>query len=222
MNSFIQLIKKGLNHTNFAFYKSLRMSLFNRKPLLCDLFDDLTDNYCEAEKLLGNTIWLGCIYMFTYDQKIKSEYKDKVTFIDPAPMVLITQQDKDFIRGINLNLCTPELRILILNIITNLDEPFYNGGFVDMCNNKKVPLSQKTMKFISKDGEKQIINALKKHFDKVDYGTIFRTYRKARIGSIRFIEYYIWPYLPQLEFTGIPANVMKEYWKLSKIDTIKI
>lgn len=216
MNSFIlKIFKKRRRHENVNFYKSLTKSLNTNDPPLMELFDDLDDNYCEGGKLLGNQIHIGSIYMFEYNQKIPSEYGQAIKFIDKSPMVLVTQADNHIIHGINLNLCNKAMKTLILNMVSNTDEKFFEGGYVEMCNNNQPPISKSEQAFFKKQGEVQIMNEIKKKYPLVDAWSVVRTYDKSKIRKIKYIDWYIMPYIPDIQYEGISASILKSFWKQS-------
>jgi len=129
-DKFLTDIKK-MNKTNDKYedkaYESIVENLFllNKRGKWKAMGLDEYDS--ESNSKL--TLIPGHIYMFKYITDTATKYNDghiKFEYYDTLPLVLCTGNNKNIISGINLNLCSYELRTLILNDVYNLDPDFFN------------------------------------------------------------------------------------------------
>ena len=107
------------------------------------------DEY-DSESNSKLTLIPGHIYMFKYITDTATKYNDghiKFEYYDTLPLVLCTGNNKNIISGINLNLCSYELRTLILNDVYNLDPDFFNTKASEQAHQGQLPISQNISKF---------------------------------------------------------------------------
>lgn len=207
-----------------------------------DAFDSVNENFTDSTKLLGNQIWPGSIYIFEYSSKFPANYekvenaknntsktkqlgkKKNILFSDTSPLLLVLKQDENTISGFNLNICNRGLKILLLNILYNMDTDFFSGGASKLCNAGQLPLSRNILTFFQRgDVEQQIVHTLKRNFPNVDFSAVIRTYSKANIKHIKYIEPFLWEELPYFDYHGsINPSILSELQIKSGISTIKV
>lgn len=97
-----------------------------------------------AEPYMPKQPIVGQIYSFIYKADKPSVYNlngYNFEFYDKMPLVLVTSTDRGMVKGINLNFCNFALRTLILNLLYDVDEPFFNGGASDMAHRGQPTIS---------------------------------------------------------------------------------
>ena len=219
-NIFLNKVKdiQNTENINNVAYEEIITNLLIKNKKSNNKSTDL-DSY-NSEELMPSVLLPGNIYIMSYNAKTESEYllpNGKILhFSDKEPIVLITSVNGNKIRGINLNLCTLQLRTQIINFIYEIDTNFFEQEIYKLISEKKMPISQKILKFFTgNNGEKYISNFLKQFFNKYAINSIFRTYNIENIKNIRLIEPYQWKYLSYLNYYG---NIKKEM--LDMIHTI--
>lgn len=189
--------------------------------------NDPIEEYNTEELIPENQIIPGNIYTFIYSSEKPFEYKvdDKsILFEDKLPVVLILKNNGGTISGINLNMCPPDVKVMILNVVTNIDPKFFETGIQEKIAKKQAPISTKIVQaFTKKDFQHDFIKFLQMIYPDADYNVIFRTYSVGKIRNINRLEYYMWDSLPYLKYDGsIKQDVLGAIWKLSKLGNIKI
>lgn len=181
----------------------------------------------DSESAFDGKIFISNIYMFTYVAKSPTFYQYEnytIQYTDNLPLVLITGWTPTTIRGINLNLCNKDLKVLILDLFYSMDLNFFENDAERLATGKDFALSKTIYSFlIEKDSENQIKDYLCRAYDGVDYNLIFRNYAVSNIKNIRMIEPWQWKYLPALTYSGsIREDKLKAIHKLSGIDKVKV
>lgn len=189
--------------------------------------DDLNDEYNSEQYLQQNAIIPGNIHAFIYKADKESEYEyqgNVIKFSDSLPVVLIIENNGQTIKGINMNLCTRELRILILNAIQNMDEDFFDHTARELTESGKFPLSTKILGFFQKpDASKIFMDYLKSFSPKIDYSVIFREYSVSKIRNIRYIEPWQWSKIPFINYKqSIKQDTLDFIHKATGISTLKL
>ena len=184
------------------------------------------DEY-DSESNSKLTLIPGHIYMFKYITDTATKYNDghiKFEYYDTLPLVLCTGNNKNIISGINLNLCSYELRTLILNDVYNLDPDFFNTKASEQAHQGQLPISQNINKFfINDDGQTKLLNYIKKKYNLQNTGFIFRTYNIKKIKDIRFIEPWQWQYIPFLKYKqSVKESILNMIQNITGISKIKI
>ncbi len=184
------------------------------------------DEY-DSESNSKLTLIPGHIYMFKYITDTATKYNDghiKFEYYDTLPLVLCTGNNKNIISGINLNLCSYELRTLILNDVYNLDPDFFNTKASEQAHQGQLPISQNISKFfINDDGQTKLLNYIKKKYNLQNTGFIFRTYNIKKIKDIRFIEPWQWQYIPFLKYKqSVKESILNMIQNITGISKIKI
>ncbi len=227
-DKFLTDIKK-MNKTNDKYedkaYESIVENLFllNKRGKWKAMGLDEYDS--ESNSKL--TLIPGHIYMFKYITDTATKYNDghiKFEYYDTLPLVLCTGNNKNIISGINLNLCSYELRTLILNDVYNLDPDFFNTKASEQAHQGQLPISQNISKFfINDDGQTKLLNYIKKKYNLQNTGFIFRTYNIKKIKDIRFIEPWQWQYIPFLKYKqSIKESILNMIQNITEISKIKI
>lgn len=182
----------------------------------------------DSEEWMGKNIIPGYIYSFKYNAKTPTTYyinqHTKFQFTDTLPIVFITSENGDSYSGINLNLCTKDLRIIILNLIQNIDPEYFESEAQALVSNGKAPISSKLESFCGnpEKAQQQFLQYLKLVAN-IDYSLIFRTYKKAYVKEIQFIEPWMWVQIPYLTYTNdIKANILNDIHKANGFDKIKL
>ena len=190
--------------------------------------DDLEDAYVDTESMITKlpTLVMGGVYIFGYDAKTPQTYTyggRSIQFTDTMPMVLVTQVGQKSFRGVNLNLCPPALRIVILSFICDLDEDFYQGGYVRMFHEGEPALSKKVLMFFAQGGEKVLCDYLGGLKQGVDFRGVFRSYSFGLMDfkNIRYIEPWAWHAIPSVDYREtIRKDVLEMIWKLNGMSSI--
>lgn len=189
---------------------------------------DIFENEYNSEDLLKpNEIYPGQIYSFIYNAQYPSVYiapdGSYINFVDKLPIVLITEIRGDLIMGINLNLCTPELRVIILNLISNIDPKFFEEEAEELVNKGNAPISNKILSFFGKQNATQLLADYLIKVYKADYSCVFRTYSTKKIRNINRLEIWQWQKVPFINYEGsIKGDILSMIWKISGIDRIKL
>lgn len=227
-DKFLTDIKK-MNKTNDKYedkaYESIVENLFllNKRGKWKAMGLDEYDS--ESNSKL--TLIPGHIYMFKYITDTTTKYNDghiKFEYYDTLPLVLCTGNNKNIISGINLNLCSYELRTLILNDVYNLDPDFFNTKASEQAHHGQLPISQNISKFfMNDDGQTKLLNYIKKKYNLQNTGFIFRTYNIKKIKDIRFIEPWQWQYIPFLKYKqSVKESILNMIQNITGISKIKI
>lgn len=227
-DKFLTDIKK-MNKTNDKYedkaYESIVENLFllNKRGKWKAMGLDEYDS--ESNSKL--TLIPGHIYMFKYITDTTTKYNDghiKFEYYDTLPLVLCTGNNKNIISGINLNLCSYELRTLILNDVYNLDPDFFNTKASEQAHHGQLPISQNISKFfMNDDGQTKLLNYIKKKYNLQNTGFIFRTYSIKKIKDIRFIEPWQWQYIPFLKYKqSVKESILNMIQNITGISKIKI
>lgn len=227
-DKFLTDIKK-MNKTNDKYedkaYESIVENLFllNKRGKWKAMGLDEYDS--ESNSKL--TLIPGHIYMFKYITDTTTKYNDghiKFEYYDTLPLVLCTGNNKNIISGINLNLCSYELRTLILNDVYNLDPDFFNTKASEQAHHGQLPISQNISKFfLNDDGQTKLLNYIKKKYNLQNTGFIFRTYSIKKIKDIRFIEPWQWQYIPFLKYKqSVKESILNMIQNITGISKIKI
>lgn len=227
MNNFLTYIKNNPENIksedalreliNKLMVKNLRQ---NEKLINIDDYD--------SESLFNGKLYRGNIYIFSYDAKQPTKYSfgnDSVYFTDTLPIVLMLSESKTTIYGINFNFCNKALKTLILNLIRNIDEDFFDNGLDQkLAANKNLVISDKLYKFLIQPNAVSIIkDFLNKFYPNVDYNVIFRNYDISRIKDIRLIEPWQWKYIPFLNYEGtLKKDTLSAIQKISGISAVRL
>lgn len=188
-------------------------------------------NDYDMESNTKGKIIPGCIYCFIYKAVNPTTYiidNQKLQYFDKLPVLYVIKENANTITGINLNFCNRDLRIVILNMIYNMDEDFFfnNSDIKNEVDNGKIITSNTINKFLLNDNTciQQIMYKLNKTYNIPNNPNIFiRTYSKNLIRNIRMIEYWQWKYIPFLNYNASEnkQDVLNTIYKLMHTD-IKI
>lgn len=227
MDNFLTYIKSNKDNIKSAdAEKEIINKLMVKNLRQSEKLSDI-DEY-DSETLFNGKLYRGNIYIFTYDAKYPTKYiygKDEVYFTDTLPVFLMLDETSTTIYGINLNFCNKALKTLILNMIRNLDEDFFENGYDQkLANNKNLVISERLYKFLSDKKTVDIIKeALNRMYKNVDYNVIFRHYAISGIKNIRLIEPWQWKYIPFLNYEGsLKKDTLSAIQKISGINKIRI
>lgn len=233
MNNFITNIKQILGKSKLSDIEldannSLIINPFLKGETVENKYvDDFNGEYNSEQYLPQNKIIPGNIHTFIYKADKESEYEYQgniIKFSDSLPVVLITANNGKTIQGINMNLCTKELRILVLNAIQNMDEDFFESRAQKLAESGKFPLSENILAFFQKPNASKIfLDYLKSFSPKIDYSVIFREYSVSKIRNIRFVEPWQWNKLPFISYKqSIKQDVLDFIHKSTGISTLKL
>lgn len=123
-----------------------------------------------------------------------------------------------------MNLCTRDLRILILNAVQNMDEDFFDHTARELTEVGKFPVSTKILRFFQKPDASQIfMNYLKSFSTKIDYSVIFREYAVSKIRNIRYVEPWQWSKIPFINYKqSLKQDTLDFIHKTTGISMLKI
>ena len=224
MDEFYKYIKNNEDNikSNIA-YKEVINNLMQKQLTNSAKFDDYINCY-DSETLFNGKLYRGNIYIFEYtaNKPITYTYKSEtIQFYDSMPIILMTGETKNCIRGINFNFCNKALKTIILNLFQNLDLEFYQGGKAQsLAFNKKLTISEKVYNFlIDPNAEKNIQFYLQQAYENVNYNFLYRNYNISNIKNIRLIEPWQWKYIPFLDYEGsIKKDTLEVIQKITGID----
>lgn len=160
--------------------------------------EKVTDGFEEwsSEKVMKpNEIYPGQIYTFIYNAKNPSVYETPdgpIEFFDKLPVVLVTTATKNVIQGINLNMCTRELRAIILNLIWNMDPKFFEQEAKEKGQRGERPISNQLINKVGSPGFAVELFKFLNMLAPADYRIIFRTYSVSAIRKINMLEIWQW------------------------------
>ena len=167
---------------------------------LNDSKDAPLGEFNAIEGTMTKTFVPGNIYIFGYkaDNKLQVNVDEihSFEFYDKMPIILCTGVNKKYVSGINLNMCPCNVKTCVLNEIWNLDPEFYNS---QSTSNK--PFSENTLKFFADTRnipkfQKYLVSKYKVE----DSFLIFRNYLIEKIERPKYIEHWIWKYVPFLTY----------------------
>lgn len=224
-------MNKGLNFFRDMIQQNtlsaLQQDAYN--SIINDLFINNTSSVQKYKNL--HKIIPGCIYCFIYKAINPTTYivgNQKLQYFDKLPILYVIKETPNTITGINLNFCNRDLRVVILNMIYNMDEDFFfnNGDIKNDVDNGKIITSNSINKFLLNDNTciQQIMYKLNKTYNIPNNPNIFiRTYSKSLIRNIRMIEYWQWKHIPFLNYNASEnkQDILDTIYKLTHTD-IKI
>lgn len=225
MDEFIKNIKQNRNITPEIAYNEIIVKLLVKKLRANEKLGNIGEY--DSETLFGGKLFRGNVYIFEYDANTPTvyEYKGKqAKYTDNLPIILMTGEGRNIIRGINLNFCNKALKAIILNLIYNIDTKFYTETAEKLAVNKSMAISKQVYTFLNtNDVEKQIIAYLQQKFPETDFSMLFRNYSVNRIKQIRLVEPWQWKYLPFLTYAGsLKSDTLTAIQKISNIDKVRI
>ena len=185
------------------------------------------DEY-DGESNFGNTtLYPGCIYIFQYMAKTPSIYDDgkqKFTWFDSLPIVLVTEIKNNIVSGINLNLCNMAIKTQVINTLMNLDINFYKDGAERMAYSGKRPYSEYVASvFMNQDKKKAFYEYITRTCQLAYTGFIYRTYSISNIRNPRMLEIWQYKYIPFLRYNGELKNeILTRIWNISGMRDNKI
>lgn len=228
-NDFINLIKHMKNnHINYEekAYNEIINNLLIKKLKGQQKLTDL-DSY-DSEKNMPSLLIPGNIYVMQYIANADTKYitpdNNILNYSDKEPLILILSTNNNIITGINLNLCTYDLKTIILNIFYNIDPDFFEIKAEQMALSNKTVISQKIQALLKTNNITEILQQLFKQLYKINsYKIIFRNYNIQNIKNLHLIEPWQWKYIPFLNYTGtIKKDVLDTIHKITGISTIHI
>lgn len=188
----------------------------------------VTDGFTEysSDNLMKGEIFPGQIYTFVYNAKNPQVYETEsgpIEFFDKLPVVLVLKVLGDKIQGINLNMCTQEIRTIILNLICNMDPEFFESGARAKVARGERPISPSLMNKVQETGfAPQLLEFLTK-LAPCDYTFIFRTYSISNIRQLNMVEVWQWKYIPHLRYQGsVKQDILEAIWKAAGMKNIKL
>lgn len=191
-----------------------------------DKIQDPIDEYNTENLIKNNEIIPGHIYSFIYNASKPAVYEfgnEKLEFTDKLPLVLVLKNNKTTIQGINLNLCTRDIRVIILNLVQNIDSNFFNKDAEEMIKKGQPPISTKILSLFSKDNIIDYLTGFLKKLADVEYNVIFRTYRVSKIREINRLELWQWKDIPFVNYKdSIKQDVLNKIWDITGISRIKL
>ena len=191
-----------------------------------DKIQDPIDEY-NTENLIKNTdIIPGHIYSFIYNADKPAIYMNDneiIEFTDKLPVVLVLKNDKGVIQGINLNLCSRDIRVIILNLVCNIDPEFFDKGAVEMIKKGQPPISKNILTLFANNSIIEYLIGFLKKLANIDYNIIFRTYKIAKIKQINRLELWQWKYIPFINYKeSVKQDTLYKIWDLTVISKIKL
>lgn len=182
--------------------------------------------YSSEHLMKKGEIYPGQIYTFVYNAKNPQVYETEegpIEFVDKLPVVLVLMCNKGIISGINLNMCTPEIRTIILNLICNMDPQFFESGAYEKASKGERPISNELMRKVSEPGFPVQLFTFLNQLAPADYQFIFRNYSVSMIRDLNMIEIWQWKYIPHLRYKGsVKEDILQLIWKASGMLNIKL
>lgn len=169
----------------------------------------------------------GSIYSFVYEPKYETSYNidgQVFKYKDTLPLVLVTNSTPTILQGINLNLCTEDIRIFLLNLIWNIDPEYFESGARALVSFGKAPISPKVTSFFEPPfkAQSELLKQLKRMVS-IDYSLIFRTYNPNNLKKLQYIEPWQWKYVPYVKYSNtLKASFLNDIHKATGLDKIKI
>lgn len=211
---------------NELFYNLLILNLKGYDKI--QEIDDF-DNESVIDKITKGFPVVGNTYTFIHTNKLKESIydgtptnlidmvlgmlKSGVTFIDVAPIVLVLESTKSYIRGLNLNLLPPNLRLDFLQLYYKIFNKYFQN--IDILLEENKPIINTELISISQNGNiNKFLLLLQKEL-KFKVSLIYRTYNIGDISNLRMIEVTSLKYLPFYNAQRTIKDVdLQDLWKL--------
>lgn len=187
---------------------------------------DPIEEYNTEHLIKNNDIIPGHIYSFIYKADKPAAYQinnEIIEFTDKLPIVLVLKNNGNIISGINLNLCNRDMRVIILNLVQNLDNEFFEKGAIEMIKKGQPPISKKLLTLFAKDNINEYLLGYLKKLANIDYNVLFRTYSVSKIKQINRLELWQWKNIPYVNYKdSIKQDVLQKIWDITGISKIKL
>lgn len=197
MDEFLHLTKKASLDRQLMAEKAYDIIISNL--FINDSKETPLGEFNAFESSMTKTFVPGNIYIFGYkaDTKIQVSLDDIHTFefYDKMPLILCTSNQKNYISGINLNMCPCNVKTCILNEIWNLDPAFYSSP------TKTSEFSENTLRFFANPANvKKFKEYVISKYKLEESFLIFRNYAIEKIERPKYIEQWVWKYIPFLTY----------------------
>ena len=139
--------------------------------------------------------------------KIKQWIADN-SFYEVLPTVLVRKlfsgkNGETYIHGINLNYCSKEVKEAIINELYTIDPNYFDKTVWDLAKQESWEPSEKIAKTVINDKWLKYI-ALKYQLTNIDL--LSRTYKLSSIGVIRYVDIWMYNYIPYLNYKDCITN----------------
>ena len=170
---------------------------------------DDTDQESIISKRNGGLPFPGNIYTFIYKgpqiseiinqkQFFFSKTQEKtLTYIDFVPLVFCMSISTKIMKGINLNLLPPKVRLSFLESFYQLSKEFLEN-VEELTENNKLAINEKFRNYIA-SGRAQKVILLFNSQKNATYEKAYRSYNFKDIENFRMVEYNEWKYIPFYE-----------------------
>lgn len=154
----------------------------------------------NMEESLKTSFVPSLFYLIMYAKADKPEIIGSNEFYDVCPLIMCLGVNDKFITGLNFNFIPNDIRAIILDIITEINNKFYDNVNTMNVDDIKINNPFGSM-LVSNNGISSFLKFIKSKTG-VDISKCVRTYDRKNIVNVRLIEYDEWFYIPHLSFKG--------------------
>ena len=179
---------------------------------------DSTDQETIISKRNGGLPFPGFIYTFIYKGKeIVEMIKERPqVYIDFVPLVFCMSIATKNLKGVNLNLLPPRVRLGFLESFYQLSKDFLED-VEELTENNKLAVNEKFRNYIASGRSQKVIELFNSQRN-ATFEKAYRSYNFVDIQNFRMIEYNEWQYIPFYEprdaFRKMNyAQIQKLYYK---------
>lgn len=202
-----EFLKNVNNIKDIAYYTLFEKYLIQDKKGTAKLEEiESTDQESKLLKMNGGYPIPGMIYTFLYGQpdQIMLRFGQK-DFIDIAPMVFCTNNDRGSFKGINMNMLPPEIRLQFLDSFYEVFKDFFLRQAEELSQNDKLAINMRFLSY-AKAGKGQEMLKKFNAQNNANFNYGYRSYKIEKVKRLRMVEYNEWNYLPFLE----PKNAFRK------------
>lgn len=158
------------------------------------------DWYSMEDFLGANSFIPGMFYTFNYSGKIEMS-AGKNTFIDKVPLCLCIGTNLTSVLGFNFNLILNDVRARILDELYNIDKDFFENELPYKLKKRQPAVSQAIgSMFLNKDQRNKFISYIAFKYKIPESSFAYRRYDKQFVSNAKLIDYYLWKWIPFLNF----------------------
>lgn len=133
--------------------------------------------------------------------KIKQWIADN-SFYEVIPTVLVRKmftgkKGEKYIHGINLNYCSKDVKIALIQELYNIDPVYFDKSVFDFAKQGIWKPSEKIAKTVMNDSWLKYIST---KYKLTNIDLLSRTYKLSSIGVIRYVDTWMYTYIPYLNY----------------------
>lgn len=156
--------------------------------------------YSMKPYLNTNNFIPGMFYTFKYNGTLAVTAGNN-TFIDAIPLCLCIGSLGNYVLGFNFNLILNSTRARILDELYSLDPVFFEKELPAKLKKKEPAVSQVIGSlFINKERRNKFLSYISNKYKIPETSFVYRKYDKKLISNARLIDYYLWKWIPFLNF----------------------